>query len=155
MTKATPRPTMSPLAKFAMGFQAFMLRRNWMGAMGDFVMVINVTGRKSGKKYATPIGYVRDGSSLIALTRRGAESQWYKNALTQEVLLEVKGVSLRARMTPINDEAERGRIIELYKQKLKPDIFKRTFGGLTQESSAAELQAMFATRQFVRFEEVK
>ena len=47
--------TLSKSAKFAMGVQIFLLRRGWMGKMDDFVMIITTTGRKSGKKFTTPI----------------------------------------------------------------------------------------------------
>lgn len=69
MTESTPStPRIPRFAKAAMAFQAFLLRRNWMGPMSDEIMVITTTGRKSGRSYTTPIGYLRDGASVIALT---------------------------------------------------------------------------------------
>ena len=56
----------SPLTRWMLGLQVAMLRRNWMGGMGNFVMVITTTGRRSGRPIATPIGYVRDNDSYLA-----------------------------------------------------------------------------------------
>ena len=47
--------------------QTFLLRHNWIGGMSNFIMVITTSGRKSGKQYSTPIGYIYDGDDLISL----------------------------------------------------------------------------------------
>lgn len=145
--------SMPTFVKYIMRFQAFMLRRNMMGKMGDAVMVITVRGRKSGKAYSTPIGYLNDGSDVIALTRKsGGGSNWYKNVLANpEVTLNIKGQDIRARGTPITDANELTHLLELYKKSLPPQMFARMFDNLTQQSPEAELQNAFGNRVFVRF----
>lgn len=147
---------MSAFSRFAMGFQAFMLRRNWMGPMGDFVMVITVTGRKSGKRYSTPIGYLKDGDTLLGLTRSGQESNWYYNALRNpEVTLEIKGQSYRARTEAVKGDVERQKVFDIYRSKIaSPETFKRLFGVLPT-AAPDELQKGLATREFVRFHLIK
>lgn len=39
------------------------------------IMLIKFTGRKSGRQYTTPVGYIRDGDAVICLTH----SAWWKN----------------------------------------------------------------------------
>ncbi len=133
-----------------MRFQAFLLRRNWMGALGDEIMVITVTGRRTGKTYSTPIGYLRDGDSLIALTNAANPSNWYKNVLHQPlVTLNIRGKDMRARGEPVHAEAERRRLFELYKRE-RARNFKFLFG-LPVEAPADALEAALATRAFMRF----
>lgn len=150
MTEQTTAPRIPAFAKALMRFQAFLLRRNWMGALGDEIMVITVAGRRTGRAYSTPIGYLRDGDSLIALTNAANPSNWYRNALHQpEVMLNIRGRDLRAHAEPVRDEAERRRIFELYKRERAAN-FKRLFG-VPLESPAADLDAALATRTFIRF----
>lgn len=145
---------MSAFAKAAMRFQAFLLRRNWMGAAGEQLMVINVTGRKSGKHYYTPIGYLRDGDSLIALTNADGASQWYFNVLAgPQVTLEIKGQPLRARGVPVTDEPERRRIFELYRQQRAAN-FSQYFG-VPAEAPVETLEKALASRKFMRFHPIR
>lgn len=117
----------SPFFKIAMKIQTFLLRRNWMGSAGNILMVITTTGRKSGKQFSTPIGYVRDGDSILAFTI-GGRSNWYKNTLVNpNVTLNIKGKNYAMRAQPIKDEAEALQALEVYKRQA-PNIMERFFG---------------------------
>ena len=70
----------SATGRFIMGLQVFPLRRNRLGRLGEFVMTITTTGRRTGHKYFTPIGHLRDGGTFISLSLRG-QSNWCKNLL--------------------------------------------------------------------------
>jgi deazaflavin-dependent oxidoreductase (nitroreductase family) len=39
------------------------------------IMLITFTGRKSGKRFTTPVGYIRDGDVVICVTN----ANWWKN----------------------------------------------------------------------------
>ncbi|NDJ78923.1 MAG: nitroreductase family deazaflavin-dependent oxidoreductase [Chloroflexi bacterium] len=39
------------------------------------IMLLSFTGRKSGRRYTTPVGYVQDGTVLFIFT----QSAWWKN----------------------------------------------------------------------------
>jgi deazaflavin-dependent oxidoreductase (nitroreductase family) len=150
----TQTPQVSSSAKMAMQVMAFLLRHNWMGAAGDELLVITTTGRKSGKYYSTPIGYLRDGETLIALTHAATPSNWYRNALSSgKALLEIKGKPLKVRVTAVNDQTERERIFELYKQA-RAKNFNRYFD-ISVNAPEAELKAALATRNFVKMIAVK
>jgi len=136
-----------------MQFMAFLLRHNWMGPAGNELLVITTTGRKSGKRYSTPIGYLRDGETIIALTN-AAPSNWYRNALSSgQALLEIKGQPLTARMEAVNDQAERERIFNLYK-RARAKNFNRYFG-VPVDAPEEILKQALATRIFVKFYPVK
>ena len=152
MAEVTPAIQMRKLpamAKFAMRVQVALLRHNLLGALGDEIMVITVTGRKSGKQYSTPIGYLRDGESIIALTSGGA-SNWYRNVQAAgHASLEIKGKLIAVKAGPITDQAERERIFEIYKRERSRN-FRRLFG-VAHDSSVEDLAQALATRVFVRF----
>ena len=57
-------------------FVKFFLRTPLYVFMGD-TMLITVTGRKTGKKYTTPVGFYRDGDILWVLTSR--DRTWWRN----------------------------------------------------------------------------
>jgi deazaflavin-dependent oxidoreductase (nitroreductase family) len=62
------RTFLSPLAKL-------ILSSPLHGFMSHRIMLITFTGRKSGKRYTTPIAYVCDSDTLLL----GVGSSWWKN----------------------------------------------------------------------------
>lgn len=136
-------------ARKMMQFQAFLLRHNLLGRLGDELMVITTTGRKSGQKFATPLGFLRDGDTLIALNPHG-RSDWFKNVMANpEALLEIRGKTLRVRAERVVDLQERMRLCALYRQQ-RPGSFKLLFG-VPVDASADQLREAMLSREFVRF----
>jgi len=147
----TTAPKLPRLAKSAMSFQVWLLRHGLMGSLANEIMVITVSGRKTGRKYSTPIGFLRDGETIIALSRG---SNWLKNAVaTGTAQIEIKGVTTKVSVTPVNDQAERDCIFELYKRD-RAKNFTRLFG-VAVDAPEAELKAALATRDFVKLYPVK
>ena len=145
----TKAPKVSASAKMAMQFMAFLLRHNWMGPAGNELLVITTTGRKSGKRYSTPIGYLRDGETVIALTHAATPSNWYRNALSSgQAWLEIKGQLLKVRVEPVSDQAKRDRIFELY-QQARARSFSRYFD-VSADAPEAELTQALTMRDFVK-----
>ena len=58
-------------------FMAFLLRSPWHGVLSKNMLLITVTGRKSGKPYTTPVGYVRAGDNLLIVS--SPDRTWWKN----------------------------------------------------------------------------
>ena len=58
-------------------FMAWVLRSPFHGMLSNGMMLITITGRKTGKKYTTPVGYYREGNSLWVITSR--DRTWWKN----------------------------------------------------------------------------
>ncbi len=58
-------------------FMAWVLRSPFHGMLSNGMMLITVTGRKTGRKYTTPVGYYRAGEYLWVITSR--ERTWWKN----------------------------------------------------------------------------
>ena len=76
------------------GFMLGLLRSPLHGALSGSMMVLTFTGRRSGRRYTTPVNYTRetmdDGSErLWVLSAR--ERQWWRNLRgDQPVALEMK-----------------------------------------------------------------
>lgn len=58
-------------------FMSWVLRSPFHGVLSNSMMLITVTGCKTGRKYTTPVGYFRDGNDLWILTSR--DRTWWKN----------------------------------------------------------------------------
>jgi deazaflavin-dependent oxidoreductase (nitroreductase family) len=58
-------------------FVIALLRSPLHRLLGRSVMLINVRGRRSGRHYTTPVGYVRDGDDLLVLSWR--RRTWWRN----------------------------------------------------------------------------
>ena len=58
-------------------FMGWVLRSPFHGVLSDGMMLITVTGCKTGKKYTTPVGYYREGGDLWVITSR--DRTWWKN----------------------------------------------------------------------------
>jgi len=70
-------------------FVAFMLRTPLYIFLGK-TMLITVTGRKTGKKYTTPVGYYRTDDTLWIISNRNRT--WWRNLIGgAEVTLRLQG----------------------------------------------------------------
>lgn len=144
---STTPPKISAFQRFGLNAQVFLLRRGWMGPAGNFLMVITTTGRKSGRKATIPISYKRDGNDLIGLNP--GNSNWFHNVLvSREATLEVQGEKIEVKAKLVEDETERQRIFNLYKDDA--NIFQRIFK-VSVTAPEEELQKELKKWNFVRF----
>ncbi len=71
---------------------------HWLLSPG--VMLITVTGRRSGRRYTIPVGYQRDGGVLTVMVSEARKKQWWRN------YREPGPVELRLRGRKLRGEAE-------------------------------------------------
>lgn len=136
------------IARMLFRFQVFLIRRNWGGKLGDAAMVITTTGRKSGRRRSTPIGYLRDGDSVLAFSY--PHHHWYQNVRCKpEAVITIKGRKIPVRVELVDDEAGRQRVIEAY-QRERPGSFPRMFR-LAADAPLDEVIRAAKVRVFVRF----
>lgn len=68
--------------------------------MSKRLMVLTFTGRKSGKRYTTPVGYVRPGASIYVFTH----SPWRKNfTKPAPVVMRIEGKDVSGTGQLVND----------------------------------------------------
>src|SRR5512138_3100389 len=59
------------------GFMSWVLRSPFHGLLSNGMMLITVTGRKTGRKYTTPVGYYNESGYLWIITSR--DRTWWRN----------------------------------------------------------------------------
>jgi deazaflavin-dependent oxidoreductase (nitroreductase family) len=80
----TPKPWVNRV-------MSVMLRTPGLRAgLGRTFLLLTVTGAKTGRKYTTPVQYVRDGDRLLVMSQR--HRRWWRNiAATPEVEVVLAG----------------------------------------------------------------
>ena len=58
-------------------FMAWVLRSPLHGMLSNGMMLITITGRKTGKTYTTPVGYYMEDGTMWVITSR--ERTWWRN----------------------------------------------------------------------------
>jgi deazaflavin-dependent oxidoreductase (nitroreductase family) len=84
--------------------------------MDKSTVLITFTGRKSGKRYTIPVSYVRDGDTLMMISRR--VHSWWKNLRGgAQVTLYMQGYTLKARGEVFTDAETVANKILLFLQQ--------------------------------------
>ncbi|RPJ41307.1 MAG: DUF385 domain-containing protein, partial [Chloroflexi bacterium] len=79
-----------------------VLRSRFHKRMSDRLMILTFTGRKSGRRYATPVGYVRSGSEVFVFTR----SSWRHNFKEPApVSMRIQGKDVQGTARLVSDPA--------------------------------------------------
>jgi deazaflavin-dependent oxidoreductase (nitroreductase family) len=136
----------------ALRAQVFLIRKNMAGPLGAVAMALTHRGRKTGKSYATPVAFLRDGSDIIALNNGGI-SNWFKNVLAAgEAEIDIQGEHLRVKARAIDDAEEIAHVFKLYRATSK--AFARTFR-VSPHASESELEAARDRFRYVRLSPVR
>ena len=86
-------------------FMAWVLRSPFHGILSKGMMLITVTGRKTEKKYTTPVEYYDQGGYLWVITSRNRT--WWRNLKGgAEVSLLIKRKTVSAFGEAVLDESE-------------------------------------------------
>jgi hypothetical protein len=112
------RTILNPIAKV-------ILRSPLHGVMSRRLVLITFTGRRSGKRYTTPISYVQQGNTLLL----GVGGPWWKNLRGGiPVGVCVRGKNLTGRAEAWTDEASMTRV---YRTILALNPIQARFMGIT------------------------
>ena len=88
----------------------WLLRSPWHRLADKHTMVISVAGRKSGKRYTFPVSYVRDGETLLVISRK--DRTWWKNLRGgSQVTVLLQGNTWQARGETFTDVEPGARIL--------------------------------------------
>ena len=80
-----------------------LLRSPVHGTVDGSLMLISVTGRRSGKVYTTPVNYLREGETLSVISMR--ERTWWRNLRGgAEVGVYLQGEVRRGHATLVEDD---------------------------------------------------
>lgn len=93
------RPYVPP--KFANTVISWLLHSPLHGLFSNNLMLLTFTGRKSGKSYTTPVGYMLRNHEIFVFT----DHQWWKNLRNNApVTMYVQGKTLRGTAEAIPDD---------------------------------------------------
>jgi deazaflavin-dependent oxidoreductase (nitroreductase family) len=93
-------PTIPPYVNSAM---KFMLRSPVHGMVSKTVLLINFTGRKSGKTYTTPVSYSQYDDQVYIFTH----ATWWKNLRRgAPVTLRIRGRELQGLAEPVAEDKQ-------------------------------------------------
>lgn len=104
-------------------FMSWVLRSPLHGMLSNGMMLITITGRKTGKRYTTPVGYYEEGGFLWVITSR--DRTWWKNfqdGANVDLLLKrrpVKGYA-EVELDEKSVEARMGEYLRHVPQAAKP-----------------------------------
>ena len=96
-------------------FMSWVLRSPVHGILSDGMMLLTVTGRKTGQKYTLPVGYYRENGYLWVITSR--DRTWWKNlrgGADVELLLKRKPVAAFAE-PELDEKAVEARMYDYVK----------------------------------------
>lgn len=93
-------------------FMSWILRSPFHGMLSNGMMLITITGRKTGKTYTTPVGYYVEAEYLWVVTSR--ERKWWKN------LQGGAQVNLLLKRKPVNGIAD----IELDEKAIEARMYE-------------------------------
>ncbi len=85
------------------GFMRGLLRSPLHGLLSGSMLLIGVTGRKTGRVYVTPVNYLPDGDELLIVSLRSRT--WWRNARSGAVALRLRGADVPGQARVIEDEA--------------------------------------------------
>lgn len=93
-------------------FMSWVLRSPLHGMLSNGMMLMTVTGCKTGKTYTTPVGYYEEGGYLWVITSR--ERMWWRNlqgGAKVDLLLKRKPVQGFAD-TELDEKSVEARMVE-------------------------------------------
>ena len=134
-------------------FMSWVLRSPLHGMLSNGMMLITVTGRKTGKKYTLPVGYYRENGFLWVITSR--VRTWWKNLRGgAEVGLLLKRKPVTAIAEPdLDEKSVEARMVEYIKHA--PQAAKSL--GIRVENGNANAEDVARTakdRLFVKIKEI-
>ena len=86
---------------------AWLLRSPLHPLLSGALMLLQVTGRRTGRRYWIPVGYQRDGNTITVLVSRARRKQWWRNYREPgPVTVRLRGRTLRGRARLVPPESD-------------------------------------------------
>jgi len=61
------------------GAIVWLLRSPLRGLADRGLLLVTVTGRRTGRRYTIPVGYLRAGERVVVLVSKASRKQWWRN----------------------------------------------------------------------------
>jgi deazaflavin-dependent oxidoreductase (nitroreductase family) len=131
-----------------------LLRSPVHGLLSGQILLLTYTGRRSGRQYTLPVGYLRDGDALLVVSQHSELKQWWRNlrdGAPVTVLLRRERVSARADLIE-DPEAVAAEVQRLIARLGPKEASRQLYMGLdvapppTQEQLAQALHGVVVVR---------
>ena len=130
-------------------FMAWVLRSPFHGLLSKNMLLITVTGRKTGRQYTTPVEYFEQDGDLWVLTSR--DRTWWRNVNGgAEVSLWIKHKLVSAFGETVQSPPEVEAELKEYARRRPVSARALGLDGADGESSAGALRRVAQDRLFVR-----
>ncbi len=94
----------------------WLIRSPLHGFVSKNMMVIGYTGRRSGKRFETPVNYVRNGDDLLVTSY--LSRTWWRNLLGEApVTVWLMGKQIQANAEAYSDPVDVTRYLQAYLEK--------------------------------------
>ena len=81
---------------------------------------ITVTGRRTKKRFSTPVWFVLDGEKIMLLPTHSSHNDWFKNLVRdQRIELSVKGTVVNSKAKLVRDSEEAQRVLDMLRAKYR------------------------------------
>lgn len=88
---------------------AAILRSPLHRLLSNALMLLSFHGRRSGKRYTIPVGYLQQGNRLYLFSHAG----WWKNLPGQQVTIRLRGKTVRGLARQLEDRTEIAMVVRL------------------------------------------
>jgi hypothetical protein len=98
---------------------AWVLRSPLHPLLDSVLLMLRVTGRRTGRQYWIPVGYQRDGETITVLVSKAPRKQWWRNYRDPgpaDVLLHGRTFHGRAHVLPAESTAFREAIERTFRR---------------------------------------
>lgn len=126
-----------------------ILRTPLHGLVSDDLTLITFTGRKTGKKYTTPVGFIEMNGSIMMFT----DSPWWRNIEEEpNITLRLKGERVQGQAEIISDPGLIREYLQKMVEKRGEEMVQRM--GLAEITPEGELkldQKAVEDRKYIQF----
>jgi deazaflavin-dependent oxidoreductase (nitroreductase family) len=152
LKEETSRPPIPKIAYLVVNpLMKLLLRSPLHGLISDDLMLITFTGRKSGKTYTTPVGYIMmEEDTLMIFT----ESPWWRNLdEVPEVTLRLRGERVQGRAEIIEDPDQIKAYLHKMAEKRGEEMLERMGMDVFDQQGGIDLDhPAVQRRKFIRIQ---
>jgi hypothetical protein len=81
---------------------------------------ITVTGRRTKKRFSTPVWFVLDGEKAILVPMKGSDNEWFKDLVREpQIELGIDDTTIPFKATLVRDSTKVEKVLDRFRAKYK------------------------------------
>ena len=86
----------------------------------SYEVKITVTGRKTKKKFSTPVWFTLDGEKVLLVPMKGSDNNWFKDlAKDPRIELSVDDIAIPLKATLVRDSQQVEKVLDKFRAKYR------------------------------------